>query len=222
MFSGIISTLGSVRDVVASQTQRTDVLPEKTFTVHTGYSDLVLGESVALNGACLTVAEIIDQKSGTIKFFVSGETLNVTALSNLKSGDKVNLERALKLQDRLSGHLVSGHVDGMGTLLSITKHAESFDLVFKLASPLSQDCIKKGSICIQGISLTINEIELDQLSVRIIPHTWEHTTLQYLTIGEKVNIETDLIAKNIRHLMMPYLTQNQKSSPLNISMKDIF
>jgi len=208
MFSGIISSIGQVlevRDAASAVGDHGLLHRERLILMRTNYSDLSLGESVAVNGACLTVAHLEELNSGTVHFFVSAETLKLTTLGKLTKGASVNLERALQLDGRLSGHLVSGHIDGTARLKSRYQESASTELVFELPPLLARDCIQKGSITIEGISLTINQITENAISVRIIPHTWSHTTLQYLKVNDEVNIETDLVVKNIRHLMSPYL-----------------
>lgn len=209
MFSGIISSLGVVEEITTRD-------HESIFTVRTHYDDLSLGESVAFNGVCLTVTEILEAATGLVTFFVSKETLQITSLHKVKPSHKVNLERALMLTDRLSGHMVSGHVDTRGTLVGVCDPSgldESFGLSFEVPQPLANDCILKGSITIEGISLTINGVKPvrrddflgAQIEVRIIPHTWKNTTLQFLKLREEVNIETDMISKLIRHHLQNYL-----------------
>jgi len=196
MFTGIIQKLGKISDIKKSA-------QEQTWVVATSFSDLTLGESVAINGVCLTVTETTS--NGLAHFFLSSETLEKTQLKTLNSGDTVNLERALALGDRLSGHIVQGHVDTVGTLQSISNHEESFDLEVKLPSALLRYCIEKGSITLDGVSLTINSIKNDSIFIRLIPHTWTHTRFHTLKKGALINVEVDLIAKYAEKLCQPYI-----------------
>lgn len=201
MFSGIIERLEPVKAV--SFKDQTMVL-----VIQTGFGDLELGESVAVNGVCLTVIEFHQNHSAT--FFVSAETIARSNLGQLAAGDLVNLERAVKLETRLSGHLVQGHVDGMATLTSVTAAGEGQCLEFALPAALGRYCVEKGSITLNGISLTLNAVTqvADQscnIQITIIPHTWEHTNLSAIATGDKINVEVDVIAKYVENLCQPYL-----------------
>ena len=200
MFSGIIERLRPVNDV--SFTGQTMVL-----VIETGFDDLELGESIAVNGVCLTVIEF-DQNEAT--FFVSSETIARSNLGQLTVGGLVNLERAVKLETRLSGHLVQGHVDGMATLISTAPDGEGHRLKFALPAALGRYCVEKGSITLNGISLTLNAVEQGpeqacEIQITIIPHTWEHTNLNAIGTGDKINVEVDVIAKYVESLCQPYL-----------------
>jgi riboflavin synthase len=153
---------------------------------------LVLGESVAVSGVCLTVAAISGPRGFTAH--ASAETLSCSTLGRAV---RVNLERALALGDRLGGHLVSGHVDGLGALLSKTSAGASLILKFSLPAPLRAFVVAKGSIAVDGVSLTVNEILAEAFTVNLIPHTLERTTLGGLRPGEAVNLETDLLGKYV-------------------------
>ena len=201
MFSGIIERQERVKSV--SHKDQTLVL-----VVETGFEDLELGESVAINGVCLTVTEF--SQSGRAIFFVSSETIARSNLGVLAVNDAVNLERAVKLQTRLSGHLVQGHVDGMAALTSVTPDGDGYRLAFSLPKALERYCVEKGSITLNGISLTLNAVtpQPDQgasIQITIIPHTWEHTNLHALKVGSAVNVEVDIIAKYVENLCQPYL-----------------
>lgn len=196
MFSGIIERLGRVRAVSGDVDVRLDL--------DTGFTDLALGESVAINGVCLTVTEF--DAAGAASVFVSPATLAVTALGRLRQGHGVNLERAVTPTTRLSGHIVQGHVDGVGRLLSVEAAGDARILHFTVPDGLRRYCVLKGSITLDGISLTLNAVgEPDAIgnfpiAVTIIPHTWEHTTLGTLTSGDPVNVEVDVIAKYVEQL----------------------
>ncbi len=199
MFSGIIertALLNRIRKDPSSSTQET------VFTLKTGFRDLTLGESIALNGVCLTVTRYTTE--GEADFYLSPETLDRTAFGNAHEGDCVNLERALRVDSRLSGHLVQGHVDGVATLKRIERHGDSHLLEVLLPRPLGRWCIEKGSITLDGISLTLNSVRdlADGTAVQlmIIPHTWEHTSLSRKAPGDAMNVEVDVIAKYVERL----------------------
>ena len=200
MFSGIIEKRGTVHSV--EEEDGTVVIE-----VSTGYEGLELGESIAVNGVCLTVVKF--NAKGSATFFVSRETIARSNLGHLAPLSVVNLERSVKLETRLSGHLVQGHVDGLATLESITPDAEAFKLVFAMSPALGKYCVEKGSIAINGISLTLNSVETGaaetRIGITIIPHTWAETTLSELSEGDEVNVEVDVIAKYVERLCQPYL-----------------
>jgi riboflavin synthase len=195
MFSGIIEKLGKVID-----TSRTS--DSLKIRVQTGYPDLENGESVAVNGVCLTVAERTNE--GEAFFFLSQETLDRSNLGSITKGTLLNLERALTLQTRLSGHWVQGHVDGKSKLLEVISHSESHALQFEIPLSVSRYCVEKGSITLNGISLTINSIretaDRAEIGIMIIPHTWTHTNLSQLKAGDEVNVEVDILAKYVERL----------------------
>ena len=200
MFSGIIERLSKVRQ--AAKQDSTLIL-----TLETGYPDLELGESIAVNGVCLTVVEF--DPSGLAKFFVSAETIDRSNLGHLSAGGFVNLERSVRLETRLSGHLVQGHVDGKARLATVTPQDGAYLLALTLPRSVARYCVEKGSIALNGISLTLNAVEdsADQTVIRltIIPHTWEHTNLQHLSPGADVNVEVDVMAKYVERLCQAYL-----------------
>lgn len=200
MFSGIIENLAQVRDVERSGASL-------KLDIETGYGDLELGESIAVNGVCLTVTT--HTPAGRAAFFVSSETLARSTLNDIGAGQLANLERSVRLETRLSGHMVQGHVDGTATLLAMDEDAGAYRLEFALDADLARYCVIKGSIALNGISLTINTLsEADGrclLGVTIIPHTWLHTNLHRLIVGDRVNVEVDVIAKYMERLCQPYL-----------------
>ena len=199
MFSGIIERLSKVR-----QTAKQD--STLIVTLETGYTDLELGESIAVNGVCLTVVQFDIQ--GVAKFFVSAETIDRSNLGALTAGAFVNLERSVRLETRLSGHLVQGHVDGKATLHKVTPLGGAYLLELTLPRSVAHYCVEKGSIALNGISLTLNAVEdsADHSLIRItiIPHTWEHTNLQHLSPGSDVNVEVDVMAKYVERLCQTY------------------
>ncbi len=155
-------------------------------------SDVTIGASINHAGVCLTVVAISEDG---YDLDVSNETLAVTNLKTWQVGTKVNLERALKIGDELGGHIVSGHVDGLAELLSVTPDGDSYRLKFKASKPLHRFIAPKGSVALDGISLTINEVEDQVFGVNIIPHTWHHTTLSQVRVGDSVNLEVDRLAR---------------------------
>lgn len=201
MFSGIIERLGTVK-AVSLRDKAMDL------TVETGFPDLELGESVAVNGVCLTV-ETFDA-AGMATFHLSGETLSRTPLEQLKAGSRVNLERAVAANTRLSGHIVQGHVDNVATFASVEKSGDSYALRIFVPQALRQYVVEKGSITFDGISLTVNELHDDvvrgnqsgfEVGLTIIPHTWDHTNLSSLTVGTRMNVEVDVLSKYVENLL---------------------
>jgi riboflavin synthase len=206
MFTGIIHGLGTLKDVrQAGQGM--------VFTIHPVFpiKDPQEGESIAVNGVCLTAVTI---SHDVFSAEVSPETLSRTTLSGLRVGSRVNLERALRLSDRLGGHLVSGHVDGIGEVTE-KENLSQFTL-FTIAIPESLDryIIEKGSVAIDGISLTVNSCGKGRFSVAIIPHTAKLTTMGFRKRGDKINIEVDLIGKYIEKLLLAGHIKSEK--PANI------
>ena len=201
MFSGIIERLARVKSAGLQDGALNLVLDS-------GYADLELGESVAVNGVCLTVTEHDDH--GTARFFVSPETIDRSNLGRLAPGSLVNLERSVRLETRLSGHLVQGHVDGIAKLISAAPDSGAYRLALDLPGALGRYCVEKGSIALNGISLTLNAVVRDapdqcRIGLTIIPHTWEHTNLHSIRIGDEINVEVDVIAKYVERLCQPYL-----------------
>ena len=160
-------------------------------------ADVAIGDSICVSGVCLTAVAI--DASG-FAADVSTETLSCTTLGMLKSGDCINLEKSLRLADRLGGHLVSGHVDGVGRVIAIEPDARSQRWTFEVPSELSRYIAAKGSVCIDGISLTVNEVVSNRFGVNLIPHTIGATTFQHKRAGDPVNIEVDLIARYVERL----------------------
>lgn len=187
MFTGLIEEVGSV---VSLKSEDTNLRINISSTLV--LEDIKLGDSVAINGVCLTVT---DFSESSFSVTAVKETLDVTSLRYLKEGDGVNLERCLRPLDRLGGHIVQGHVDTVAECTEIINQTGSYDLYFKIDSKFSKYIINKGSICISGISLTVVKIEADIFYVTIIPATWEKTNLSKLKTGDKVNIEVDVLAK---------------------------
>jgi riboflavin synthase len=187
MFTGIVTDVGRVRAV-------RDTNRDRRFEVETAFdlSSIDLGASVAHAGCCLTVVEKGD---GWFAVEVSGETLAVTTLGDWREGRRVNLERAARVGDELGGHIVSGHVDGVGEVISVEAEGGSHRVRIRVPRPLHRYIAPKGSITVEGVSLTVNEVEGDVFGVNLIPHTWEVTTLGELKPGARVNLEIDMLAR---------------------------
>lgn len=193
MFSGIIADAGLIK----SAQDRDGGLRLTVATELLGMDDVRLGDSIAVNGVCLTVVKI-DGNDFTVD--VSRETLNCTTGLE-REGAHVNLEKALRLSDRLGGHLVSGHVDGVGEVVAFNDIGESWRLVVRSPHPLAKYIAVKGSITINGVSLTVNRVAGSEFEVNLIPHTLEVTTLNELRTGAPVNLEIDLIARYVERMM---------------------
>jgi riboflavin synthase len=190
VFSGIVEAVGTVTRIAGDESRR--------LTIAAPFADLALGESVCVSGACMTVTAT---GAGTFDFDVSPESLRRTTLGGLIPGSSVNLERSLRLGDRLSGHLVFGHVDGVGSLVSLTPEADS--TLYRFAAPAEMDryLVEKGSIAVDGVSLTVFSCEAGEFSVAVIPHTAAVTTLGRLRPGAAVNLEADMIGKYVEKLV---------------------
>jgi riboflavin synthase len=188
MFTGLVEALGGVRDLSSGGAGR-------RLTVAAALAaQLSLGESVAVNGACLTV---VAHDAETFQFEVGPETLARTNLGALRPGDRVNLERSLRLSDRLGGHLVQGHVDGVGSVAERLPEGEWETVWFHCPPELVEQMVSKGSVAVDGVSLTLVDVGADTFSVALIPHTLAQTTLGFKGPGSAVNLETDLIAKYV-------------------------
>ncbi|MEA3348205.1 MAG: riboflavin synthase [Pseudomonadota bacterium] len=211
MFTGIIEEIGSV--ISSSLTGGSGELRIGATLILEGCK---LGDSIAVNGICLTVTKMSDRE---IAFDVSVETLRRSNLENLKRGDRVNLERALVADGRFGGHMVSGHIDGTGTLNDRRREGNSIIFTFSAPPAIIRYLIEKGSIAIDGISLTISALTGDNFSVTVIPHSLEQTTLSTKNIGAGVNLENDLVAKYIEKLLQPKSNNpDNPASTLNLRM----
>ena len=192
MFTGIIAGLGSVAAVEADG----DGLK---LTIEAPYADVVPGESIAVNGACLTV---VDTGPGTFSVEVVVTTRQRTTLSELRIGSVVNLERALAVGDRMGGHFVQGHVDGVAELVRMARTADALLLDFRVPADIWAVTVLQGSIALDGVSLTVNALpESDVVQVSIIPYTAEQTTLGSLKIGDRVHVESDMLGKIVQRLL---------------------
>ncbi|MEW6017914.1 MAG: riboflavin synthase [Pseudomonadota bacterium] len=187
MFTGIVTDVGRVRAV--RQTDR-----DRRFEIETRFdlATIDIGASIAHAGCCLTVVE---KGEGWFAVEVSGETLSRTTLGAWVEGTPINLERAARVGDELGGHIVSGHVDGVGEIVSVTAEGGSHRVRVRVPRPLHRYIAEKGSITIEGVSLTVNEVEDDVFGVNLIPHTWDVTTLGRLGPGDRVNLEIDMLAR---------------------------
>jgi riboflavin synthase len=204
MFTGIVEALGRVGAVEAvGRGRRLGV----TVPAEPGWR-LGLGESVAVSGVCLTV---VDAAPGRLAFDLAEETLRVTTLGGLVAGDPVNLERPLRLEDRLGGHLVLGHVDGIGRVAAVRSEGEGVRLEVETPAPLRPLLIHKGSVAVDGVSLTVAGLDDDMLAVALIPHTLAVTTLGQRRPGDRVNLEMDVIGKYVRGFVEQWETARRES-----------
>lgn len=193
MFTGIIAAIGKLY-------KKLNLKGDVRLTIHVGdwgIQDVKLGDSIAINGVCLTVVEIDDQ---TLSFDVSTETLACTSLGQLDEKAPVNLEKAMGAHERFGGHIVTGHIDDLGEIVRIEPDARSTRVVIQVPKALAKYIAAKGSVCVDGVSLTVNEVEGEQFGVCIIPHTWEHTIFYSYQVGQRVNIEVDLMARYVARL----------------------
>lgn len=195
MFTGIIQAVGQLA-------QRDSTGIDARLYVQTNHLDLNTvqkGDSICVNGVCLTVVTLLDNGFWAD---VSGETLSCTTLSELRAGSTVNLEKALTPQTPLGGHIVSGHVDGVGTITQIDQEGRSVRLHLRAPKELAKYIAPKGSICIDGISLTINTVQGNEFTINIVPHTLTMTTLKNTKVGQRVNLEVDIIARYLERLLL--------------------
>ena len=193
MFTGIIQAIGSIQEVHSSD----NGVVLKINSNNLDISDSKIGDSIAVNGVCLTATQVSDN---SFTADVSNETINCTTLSDLLIGDSVNLEKSLRINQGIDGHLVSGHVDGIGKVQSINKDGDSSRIKILVEDDIIKYIAKKGSICINGVSLTVNSVEDNIFDVNIVPHTFSVTTLRDLSVGSNVNLEIDLIARYVERL----------------------
>ncbi|WP_129126988.1 riboflavin synthase [Geomonas oryzae] len=193
MFTGLIETVGELVSI-----ERRGASGSLTVKTALPLDEIRIGDSIAINGACLTV---VRKGGGAVTFDVSPETIDRTAFKNLKSGSPVNMERAMRLSDRLDGHLVSGHVDCVATVVERREVAGNIVFGFRFPAEFAKYIAAKGSVAIDGISLTVNSVGPDSFSVNIIPHTASKTTLLQKRAGDEVNIETDLLCRYLERLL---------------------
>ena len=204
MFTGIIESFGTIKRIESKGEGK---------VLHIGcdldLSETKMGDSIAVNGACLTVVGL---EKNTFKVDMAPETVERTTFKQLTKGSRVNIERALRLSDRIDGHLVSGHIDGTGIISSIKKKSNAVIIKIDIGSKLAADMIEKGSIAIEGISLTINQCSDKDFEVSIIPHTAGITTIGLKHVGDKVNIETDMIGKYVKKIVLGSVSRNDALS----------
>ena len=191
MFTGIITDVGRVRSI--EQRGDTRLVLETRYDMAT----VDMGASIACNGACLTV---VDKGEGWFAVDASAETLNMTVLGSWKAGDPVNLERALKVGDELGGHIVSGHVDGVGVIVSRRSEGGSVRFTIEVPSDLAPFVASKGSVTMNGVSLTVNEVDGNRFGVNLIAHTLENTTFGDASPGDRINVEIDMLARYVARL----------------------
>lgn len=199
MFTGLIEGLGRVLATAAEAAGlRVIIAPPAPMLASDDRDRCQLGDSVAINGCCLTV---IEMKLDGWSFQAGTETLSKTNLGSLRVGDAVNLERSLPVNGRLGGHFVQGHVDGVGQIDAIEREGEWIAMWFRVPEPLSRLMVSKGSVAVDGISLTVVHVERERFSVALIPHTLSVTTLGARKVGDCVNIETDILGKYVQKLL---------------------
>ena len=194
MFTGIIQAKGSIRDVSSSK----EGARLKINSNELNLLDSKVGDSIAVDGVCLTATEVADN---WFSVDVSNETMSCTTFSKLNQGQNVNLEKSLRLNQGIDGHLVSGHVDGVGTVNSIDKDGECIRIKIEVQSDIVKYIAKKGSICVNGVSLTVNSVENNIFDVNIVPHTFSVTTLGELKLNSIVNLEIDQVARYVERLL---------------------
>jgi len=194
MFTGIIQAKGRVKDITHPDKGAVFVFDADSLDM----SSISIGDSIAVNGVCLTVVDLCDNDFSAD---VSQETLDCTIFDKMQKGQNVNLEKSLRLNQGIDGHLVSGHVDGIGKVDSIYTEGESTRINIIIGQNLEKYVAKKGSICINGVSLTVNSIENNIIGVNIVPHTFAVTTFGELEVGARVNIEIDIIARHLEKLL---------------------
>ena len=201
MFTGIIQAVGHIDSV----TPMGDDVKLSIQAANLGLDDVIVGDSIAVNGVCLTVTQL---SKTHFQAHISNATLAVT--TGLNRDNAVNLEKALRLNDRLGGHLVSGHVDGIGQVLHFEQGGDCWLLAIRASHQISKYIAKKGSICVDGVSLTVNTILHDTFTMNIIPHTLENTTFKYLKVSNLVNLEIDQIARYVERMAEWSLEKNEK------------
>jgi riboflavin synthase len=198
MFTGIIQARGLVTRREARGGDLTLAVDAQALAARVDAARLAVGESVAINGVCLTVTGF---DGGQFTADVSRETLGLTTLGTLEPGDAVNLEAALRAGDPLGGHLVSGHVDGVAGLVELSPAGRSSRAVFEVPAALARFIAVKGSVALDGVSLTVNEVNGSRFAVNLIPHTLEHTTFADLQTGRRLNLEVDLLARYVQRML---------------------
>lgn len=211
MFTGIVEELGKVRSISRSAKSSTI-----SISANLVLTDSKIGDSIAVNGTCLTVTKISET---LFCADVMNETIKRSSLAQLKTGDTVNLERAMPANGRFGGHMVSGHIDGTGIISAIFEDDNAVWYRILTDESITKFIIEKGSVAVDGISLTVAGVSKDSFEVSVIPHTRENTVLKYKTIGDKVNIETDMIGKYIEKLIFTNQIETKNKETSNITME---
>lgn len=206
MFTGIIEEIGLVKSFEKYKNGAKLIISANNILENTK-----IGDSICVDGVCQTVCEVSEDAFGVM---LSDETLRITNFDDKKTGDLLNLERALTLQTRLGGHIVSGHVDCVGTVKNVEKLSEFYNLVFEIPEKYSKYVVLKGSITINGVSLTVANITGNLITIAVIPHTFNNTNLNKLKIGSIVNIETDILSKYVEKLLL--LNDNKEKSSISL------
>ena len=211
MFTGIIEEVGTIKQI-----QKNPASAVLTIAADTVLEQTKIGDSIAVNGVCLTVTDL---KAGSFTADVMHETLRRSSLGSVRTGSPVNLERAMQLGGRFGGHIVSGHIDGTGTITKYTKEENAIWVTIKAPDEILDLIVEKGSICIDGISLTVATVSDQDFQVSIIPHTAKETTLIHKKVGSLVNLENDIVGKYIKKLMENNQEeQAKKASGLTMEM----
>jgi riboflavin synthase len=196
MFTGIITDIGTIEGI--------EPRGDTQFTISSGYEapGIALGASICCSGSCLTVTSVVADAGGGSRFTVdvSAESLSKTTLGGWREGTRINLERALKAGDELGGHIVSGHVDGVAEIVSLQEEGDSRRFVFRAPEELARFIASKGSVCLDGTSLTVNEVDAVNFGVNLIPHTLSVTSWGSAQVGDKVNLEIDMLARYVARL----------------------
>ncbi len=196
MFTGIVQDVGCIDSIEHQDSQSLFV-----FATRLDMSAWQLGDSVAVDGCCLTITDFPDAKKSLWAATLSPETIKLTRFSEVQTGDKVNLEPALRMGDALGGHMVSGHIDDVARVVTIKDVGEHKQITFEVPEKLKQYVVVKGSVTLNGVSLTVNTVEHTCFSVNLIPHTLEHTNLHLLQKGDRVNLETDLLGRYVERIL---------------------
>lgn len=210
MFTGIIEAVGKI-------TALDDLGQDIRLTVHAGkmnMSDVHLGDSIATNGVCLTV---VDKGDSFYRADVSSETIKYTGFAHYQNGSMVNLEKAMRPDSRFGGHIVSGHVDGVGTVISIKEHTRYVEVWVKAPDELAKYIAHKGSITVDGVSLTVNEVKGASFMLWLIPHTLKETVIGQYKVGTSVNLEVDVIARYLERLMLGDRASNENANDISMS-----
>ena len=193
MFTGIVTDIGTLKEI-------NDERGDRRFIIETSFDmdEFKIGASICCSGCCLT---IVEKGRGWFAVDVSSETISKTCPIDWQVGSQINLEQSLKLGDEMGGHVVSGHVDGVADILSIMKVGDSYRIRVKLPHIYSPYIARKGSICLNGVSLTVNDVDENEFDVNIIPHTWANTTFSTRKVGDKINFEIDMLARYVARIL---------------------